>query len=70
MDEPVYVALDSTGVKVYKSGDRIRRRFKVMKGYLRVHIAIDFETRQIAALEVTESTYTTGRGLKISWRGL
>ena len=28
-DEPVYIALDSTGVKVHRSGDWIRRRFKV-----------------------------------------
>jgi len=52
-DETVYTALDSTGVKVHKSGDWIRRRFKVRKGYLKVHIAVNVKTRQIIALEVT-----------------
>ena len=42
--EPVYIALDSTGIKVHKSGDWIRRRFKVRKGYLKVHIAVNVET--------------------------
>ena len=42
-DEPVYVALDSTGIKVHKSGDWIRRRFKVRKGCLKVHIAVNVE---------------------------
>ena len=32
-DDPVYIALDSTGIKVHKSGDWIRKRFKVRKGY-------------------------------------
>jgi len=31
-DEPVYIALDSTGVKVHRSGDWIGRRFKVREG--------------------------------------
>jgi len=35
LDEPVYIALGLTGVKVHKSGDWIRRRFKVRKGYLK-----------------------------------
>jgi len=50
---PVYIALDSTGVKVHNSGDWIRRRFKVRKGYLKIHIAVNVETKQIVAFEVT-----------------
>ena len=62
-DEPVYIALDSTGIKVHKSGDWIRRRFKVRKGYLKVHIAVNVETRQIVTLEVTREYIYDGTRL-------
>jgi IS5 family transposase len=63
-DGPVYIALDSTGLKVHKSGDWIRRRFKVRKGYLKVHIAVNVETRQIVALEVTREYIHDGTRLE------
>lgn len=63
-DGPVYIALDSTGIKVHESGDRIRRRFKVGKGYLKVHIAVNVETRQIVALEVTREYVHDGTRLE------
>ena len=63
-DEPVYIALDSTGIKVHNSGDWIRRRFKVRKGYLKVHIAVNVETRQIVALEVTREYVHDGTRLE------
>lgn len=63
-DEPVYIALDSTGIKVHKSGDWIRRRFKVRKGYLKVHVAVNVETRQIVALEVTREYVHDGTMLE------
>jgi len=63
-DDPVYIALDSTGIKVHKSGDWIRRRFKVRKGYLKVHVAVNVETRQIVALEVTREYIHDGTRLK------
>ena len=62
--EPVYVALDSTGIKVHNSGDWIRRRFKVRKGYLKVHIAVNVETKQIVAFEVTREYVHDGTRLE------
>ena len=52
-DEPAHIALDSTGVKVQRSGDWIWRRFKVKKGYLKVHVIVNVKTRQIVVLKVT-----------------
>jgi len=63
-DEPVYVALDSTGIKVHNSGDWIQRKFEVRKGYLKVHIAVNVETRQIVALEVTREYIHDGTVLE------
>lgn len=62
--EPVYIALDSTGVKVHNSGDWMRRRFKVRKGYLKIHIAVNVETKQIVALEVTREYVHDGTMLE------
>jgi len=62
--EPVYIALDSTGVKVHKSGDWIRRRFKVRKGYLKIHIAVNVETKQIVAFDVTREYVHDGTRLE------
>lgn len=62
--KPVYIAVDSTGIKVHKSGDWIRRKFKVRKGYLKVHIAVNTKTKQIVALEVTREYVHDGKMLK------
>jgi len=61
--DSVYIALDSTGIKVHNSGDWIRRRFKVGKGYLKVHIAVDVETGQIWGLDVTREYVHDGTRL-------
>ena len=40
-NEPVSIAVDSSGVKVHNVGDWIRRVWKVKKGYLKIHFAVD-----------------------------
>ena len=52
-DEPLTLAVDASGVKVANSGDLIRRQWKVRKGYLKVHIAVDVKSGKIIAMEVT-----------------
>jgi IS5 family transposase len=51
---PVVLAVDSSGIKVAKSGDWIRKTWKVRKGWLKIHFAVDTKTKQIVALEVTD----------------
>ena len=63
-NEPTYIAIDSTGVQVHRSGDWIRKRFKVRKGYLKVHVAVNVETKQIIALDVTREYIHDGTRLK------
>jgi hypothetical protein len=58
------MASDSTGIKVHKSGDWIRRRLKVRKGHLKVHIAVNVETKQIVALKVTREYVRDGTRLE------
>lgn len=48
------IAIDSTGVKLYNSGEWIREKHKKRKPFLKLHIAVNIETKQAVAIEVTE----------------
>jgi transposase len=52
-DTPITIAVDASGIKVANSGDWIRRLWKVRKGYLKIHIAVDMESGEIIAMKVT-----------------
>jgi IS5 family transposase len=61
-DEPLTLALDASGVKVHNGGDWIRRVWKVRKGYLKIHLAVDVKSRRILAVDVTgEKTHDAKR---------
>jgi len=62
--EPLTLAVDASGIKVHNGGDWIRRVWKVRKGYLKIHIAVDVRSRRIVALEVTSEKTHDGRRLK------
>jgi hypothetical protein len=44
IDGPVVIVLDSTGVKVCRSGSWLERRYSRRRGYLKIHLAIDART--------------------------
>jgi hypothetical protein len=48
------IAVDASGVKVSNRGDWMRRRWKMRRGYLKIHIAVDVKRKKILALEVTD----------------
>jgi len=52
-DEPVVVAVDSTGVRVHKAGGWVERRYGKKKRYVKIHLAVDVETKQALAMIVT-----------------
>ena len=52
--EDVVVILDATGIKVHNRGDWLRRKMKLRKGLLKMHLAVDVKSRQILAMEVTK----------------
>jgi len=52
-DEPVVVAVDSTGVRVHKAGGWVEREHGKKKRYVKIHLAVDVETRQALAMLVT-----------------
>ena len=56
--EPVAIAIDSTGIKVYKAGEWMERRHGKKKRYIKLHLAVDTETKEVVALEVsTDDTH-------------
>jgi len=52
----VVVAVDSTGIKVTNRGEWMREKWRVRRGWIKVHTMIDVETGQILGLEVTDES--------------
>jgi hypothetical protein len=64
LDKDVTIAVDSSGIKVSNRGDWIHKKWKVKRGFIKVHIAVDTKTKQILAIEVTKEDVGDGRMLK------
>jgi hypothetical protein len=64
LDKDVTIAVDSSGIKVSNRGEWIRKKWKVKRGFIKVHIAVDTKTKQILAIEVTREDVSDGRMLK------
>lgn len=63
-NSPVTIAVDSSGVKVHNGGDWIRKVWKVKKGYLKIHFAVDIRTKQVVSMDVSSEKVGDGRRLK------
>jgi hypothetical protein len=61
LDKDVTIAVDSSGIKVSNRGEWIRKKWKVKRGFIKVHIAVDTKTKQILAIEVTREDVGDGR---------
>lgn len=59
-DEPVVIAVDSTGIKVTNRGEWMREKWKVHRGWIKVHLAVDVTTKEIVAIEVTDERVSDG----------
>jgi hypothetical protein len=54
-DDDVVVAVDSTGMKVTNRGEWMREKHgRVRRGWLKVHVAVDVESKKLLSIEVTE----------------
>jgi len=63
-NEDLVIALDGSGIKVFNRGEWIRHKWKVKRGYLKIHIAVDVKRKKILALEVTDEKVGDGRMLQ------
>src|SRR5512136_1767005 len=59
-DDPVVIAVDSTGIKVTNRGEWMREKWKIHRGWIKVHLAVDVETKEIVGIEVTDETVSDG----------
>lgn len=54
--EEVVISLDGSGIKVSNRGEWIRRKWKVRRGWIKVHLAVDKDGKQCVAIEVTDES--------------
>jgi IS5 family transposase len=60
--EPITLAIDASGIKVANRGEWLRHKWKVRKGYLKIHFAVNTKTKEVTAFRVT--TEETGDSKK------
>ena len=59
-NEDFVIAVDSSGVKVANRGEWIRHKWKVRRGWIKVHIAVDVKTKEVVSIEVTDESAGDG----------
>jgi hypothetical protein len=64
-DDYFVIAIDSTGIKVTNRGEWIRHKWKVKRGYLKIHIAVDIKRKRILSLDVTSEQVHDGKVLPV-----
>jgi hypothetical protein len=57
----VVVALDATGMKLSSRGDWMHHKWRVRRGWIKVHIAVDVKTKKLLALQVTDERVGDGQ---------
>ena len=58
LNEPVVIAVDSTGVRVRKAGGWVERKHGKKKRYVKIHLTVDVRTKQVlASLVTTDDTH-------------
>jgi len=58
--EPIVIAVDSSGIKVTNRGEWMREKWKIHRGWIKVHLAVNVETKEIVGIEVTDETIPDG----------
>jgi len=54
--EDIIVAADSTGIQVTNRGEWMREKWRVSRGWIKLHAMIDVETNQALGLEITDES--------------
>ncbi len=63
-NDDVVLALDASGMKVTNRGEWMRHKWKVRKGWIKVHIAVDTQSKKLLALHITDEQTGDGTLLK------
>ncbi|MCK5560416.1 MAG: IS5 family transposase [Thermoplasmata archaeon] len=64
LPEEIILALDSSGIKVTNRGDWMRKKWRVQRGWIKVHIAVDALSKKLVALEITDESVGDNRKFK------
>jgi hypothetical protein len=56
----VVIAVDSSGIKVTNRGEWMREMWKIHRGWIKVHQAVNVETKKIVGIEVTDEIVSDG----------
>lgn len=67
-NEPVVIDVDFTGIKVTNQGEWMREKWKVHRGWIKAHLAVDVKTKEIVAIEVTDERASDVSLIAISGR--
>lgn len=55
LGKDIIIAIDSTGIKVTNRGEWMRQKWqKRIRGFLKIHVAVDVKSKQITGLEITD----------------
>lgn len=60
-DKGAVIAIDASGMKVARRGDWIRKKWKVRKGWLKVHISVEVETKELLGITVTDESVSDNK---------
>ena len=60
-DEPVDIAIDSTGIKAFNRGEWMRQKWAVRRGWVKLHIACDIDNHLITSVQVTDEHDSDGK---------
>ncbi len=58
------LAVDASGIKVANRGEWMRQRWRMRRGFLKIHIVVDVEMKQIVTIEITDDRTGNGKVLK------
>ncbi len=50
----VIIAIDSTGIKVANRGEWMRDKWKRRRGFLKIHVGVDVDSKKIVSLKITD----------------
>jgi hypothetical protein len=51
--DPISIAVDSTGVKVNRAGGWVERKHGKKKRYVKLHFAVDIESKEVVAMNIS-----------------
>jgi hypothetical protein len=71
-NEPLHLLIDSTGVKIYGEGEWLDQKHGVRsrRRWRKLHLAVDADTHEIAAVELTPTMSAMSRHCRTCWTRL